>query len=84
MLAAGAGTGSGPVVDAGPVLVVDGEAGLSSHGVALLVEEGVGLVLHACWLLVAARTPKQNSRAGPEEDWGQELPEVGVQLWVVE
>ena len=83
MLAADAGTGSGLVVDARPVLVVDGEAGLSSHGVALLVEEGVGLVLHVCWVLVAARTPKQNFRASPEEGWGQELREVESQLWVV-
>ena len=78
MLAAGAGTGSGPVVDARPVLVVDGEAGLSSHGVALLVVEGVGLVLHACWFLVTAHTPKQSCPASPEEEWVQEL-----QLWVV-
>ena len=78
MLAAGAGTGSGPVVDAGPVLVVDGEAGLSNHGVALLVVEGVGLVLYACWFLVTVHTPKRSCPASPEEEWVQEL-----QLWVV-
>ena len=78
MLAAGAGTGSGPDVDARPVLVVDGEAGLSSHGVALLVVEGVGLVLHACWFLVTAHTLKQSCLASPEAEWVQEL-----QLWVV-
>ena len=79
MLAAGAGTGSGPDVDARPALIVDGEADLSSHGVALLVEEGAGLVLPACWFLVAAHTPKQSCLVSPEEEWVQEL-----QLWVVE
>ena len=78
MLAAGAGTGSGPVVDARPVLVVDGEAVLGSLGVALLVEEGVGLVLHSCWFLVTAHTLKQSCLASPEAEWVQEL-----QLWVV-
>ena len=76
--------GSGPVVHARPGLDVDVGADLSSHGAAPLAEVGVGLVLNACWLLVAARIPKQNSRASPEEEWGQELPEVGSQLWVVE
>ena len=66
MLAAGAGTGFGPVVDARPVLVVDGEAVLGSLGVALLVEEGVGLVLHACWFLVTAHTLKQSCLASLE------------------
>ena len=79
MLAAGAGTGSGPDVDARPALIVDGEADLSGLGVDLLVEEGVGLVLHACWFLVAARTLRQSCLASPEEEWVQEL-----QLWVVE
>ena len=78
MLAAGAGTGFGPVVDARPVLVVDGEAVLGSLGVALLVEEGVGLVLHSCWFLVTAHTLKQSCLASPEAEWVQEL-----QLWVV-
>ena len=78
MLAAGAGTGSGPDVDARPVLVVDGEAVLGSLGVALLVEEGVGLVLHSCWFLVTAHTLKQSCLASPEAEWVQEL-----QLWVV-
>ena len=78
MLAAGAGTGFGPVVDARPVLVVDGEAVLGSLGVALLVEEGVGLVLHSCWFLVTAHTLKQSCLTSPEAEWVQEL-----QLWVV-
>ena len=61
--------GSGPVVPARPGLDVVAGADLSSHGAAPLAEEGVGLVLHVCWLLVAAvRTPKQNSRASLEDE----------------